>query len=37
LGYCPEKKAGLFIMLIATILIFLMSFFPDGAVKKKAE
>jgi hypothetical protein len=37
LGYCPEKKAGLFIMLIATILIFLMSFFPDGKVKVKSE
>lgn len=37
LGYCPEKKIGLFIMLIATILIFLMSFFPDGKVKVKSE
>jgi len=37
LGYCPEKKTGLFIMLIATILIFLMSFFPDGKVKVKSE
>jgi hypothetical protein len=35
LGYCPEKKIGLFLMLIATILIFLMSFFPDGKVKSK--
>lgn len=37
LGYCPEKKSGLFLMLIATILIFLMSFFPDGKVKAKSE
>jgi hypothetical protein len=37
LGYCPEKKIGLFVMLIATILIFLMSFFPDGKVKVKSE
>jgi hypothetical protein len=37
LGYCPEKKFGLFLMLLATIIIFLMSFFPDGADKKKAE
>ena len=37
LGYCPEKKIGLFIMLIATILIFLMSFFPDGKVKAISE
>ena len=35
LGYCPEKKIGLFVMLIATILIFLMSFFPDGKIKAK--
>ena len=33
LGYCPEKKIGLFLMLIATILVFLMSFFPEGKVK----
>ena len=37
LGYCPEKKIGLFIMLISTILIFLMSFFPDGKVKAKSD
>ena len=37
LGYCPEKKIGLFVMLIATIMIFLMSFFPDGKVKVKSE
>jgi hypothetical protein len=36
LGYCPEKKIGLFIMLIATILIFLMSFFPDGKVESNS-
>jgi hypothetical protein len=33
LGYCPEKKIGLFLMLIATILVFLMPFFPEGKVK----
>ena len=35
LGYCPEKKAGLFLMLFATIVVFLMTFFPDGKVKSK--
>ena len=37
LGYCPEKKIGLFIMLIATILVFLMSFFPEGKVIAKSS
>ncbi|MFM1794197.1 MAG: hypothetical protein RL642_582 [Bacteroidota bacterium] len=37
LGYCPEKKLGLFLMLIATIIIFLMSFFPDGKVKRSIQ
>jgi hypothetical protein len=37
LGYCPEKKAGLFLMLLATILVFLMTFFPDGKVNSKAS
>jgi hypothetical protein len=37
LGYCPEKKIGLFLMLLTTILIFLMSFFPEGKVKVKSE
>jgi hypothetical protein len=36
LGYCPEKKIGLFLMLLSTILVFLMSFFPDGKVKSKS-
>ena len=33
-GYCPEKKLGLYLMLIATILIFLASLFPEGKEKK---
>ena len=33
LVYCPEKKDWLFLMLLATILVFLMTFFPDGKVK----
>jgi hypothetical protein len=37
LGYCPEKKIGLFLMLLTTVLIFLMSFFPEGKVKVKSE
>ena len=36
LGYCPEKKIGLFLMLLSTVLVFLMSFFPDGKVKSKS-
>ena len=35
LGYCPEKQLGLYLMLFSSILIFLMSFFPEGKVKEK--
>jgi hypothetical protein len=34
-GYCPEKQVGLFIMLMASLLIFVMAFFPDGKMKPK--
>lgn len=29
-GICPDKQAGLWIMLGATLLMLLMSLFPDG-------
>ena len=35
LGYCPEKQFGLYLMLFSSILIFLMSFFPEGKVKSQ--
>lgn len=28
-AYCPEKQAGIFLMLISSILILLISIFPD--------
>ena len=35
LGYCPEKKIGLYLMLASSIMIFLMSLFPEGKIKNK--
>ena len=29
-GYCPEKHIGLYLMLIASIVIFLTTFFQEG-------
>lgn len=34
-GICPDKKAGLWIMLLSTIVMMAMSLFPD--MKLKAE
>jgi hypothetical protein len=34
-GYCPEKKPGLFLMLIAAALILFASLFPQGELKKE--
>jgi len=35
LGYCPEKEIGLYLMLISSLLLFAMAFFPEGYDKKK--
>ena len=32
-GYCPEKKAGLFLMLAATVVLMAASMFPKGILK----
>lgn len=29
-GYCPEKEIGLYLMLISSVVIFVMSFLPEG-------
>jgi hypothetical protein len=36
-AYCPEKKAGIYIMLYSTILILIVSIFPDMKLKKSSE
>jgi len=37
-GYCPEKKAGLWMMAICTILLFIAALFPEGeAVSEKVN
>ena len=36
-GYCPEKKAGLFLMLGATALLLLAALFPKGSLPPVAE
>jgi hypothetical protein len=36
-GYCPEKKAGLFLMVIAASLLLLASLFPKGKLKKETS
>jgi hypothetical protein len=33
-GYCPDKKLGLYLMLFATIFIFVASLLPEGKDKK---
>jgi hypothetical protein len=34
-GYCPEKKIGLFLMLICTILLMIAAMFPAGEIKQQ--
>ena len=34
-AYCPEKKAGIFIMMAAMIIILIAGAFPDIELKKK--
>ena len=36
-GYCPEKRVGLYLMLIATIVLFITTLLPEGKVSKVAE
>jgi hypothetical protein len=35
LGYCPEKKTGLFLMLVSTIILLLAAMFPAGELKEQ--
>jgi hypothetical protein len=36
-GYCPEKLAGIYIMLLSTILLFLTTIFQDGKIEKAEQ
>jgi hypothetical protein len=36
-GYCPEKKIGIYLMLIASILLMTAAVFPSGRVKSIPE
>jgi hypothetical protein len=36
-AYCPEKRAGIFLMLAATIIMLLASIFPDLKLKPVDE
>ena len=36
-AYCPEKKAGIFIMLLSTIIMLVSSAFPDLKINKQKE
>ncbi|MEO6549609.1 MAG: hypothetical protein ABIN94_16530 [Ferruginibacter sp.] len=36
-AYCPEKKLGIFVMLIATVIMMVASAFPHLALKKTEE
>jgi len=36
-GDCPVKKAGLYILLVASVIILAMSFIPDVAVKQEKK
>ena len=33
-GYCPEKEIGLYLMLISSVVIFVMSFLPEGSMQR---
>ena len=37
LGYCPEKKTGLWLMIISSFIVFIASLFPDGKVNEKIK
>jgi hypothetical protein len=36
-GYCPEKKIGIYLMLIASIMLMVAAVFPSGRVKSVPE
>ena len=36
-GECPEKKLGLYVLMLAAIIIMLASLFPDVKIKAEAE
>lgn len=36
-GYCPEKRPGIYLMLIASILLMAAAVFPSGRVKTIIE
>ncbi len=33
-GYCPEKQAGIYIMLISTLILFVTTLFQEGKVEE---
>lgn len=36
-AYCPEKKAGIYLMLICTVLMMLAAIFPDLKMRNKQQ
>lgn len=34
-AYCPEKKAGIFLMLFSTVVMLIAAFFPDLKINHK--
>ncbi len=36
-AYCPEKQAGIFLMLISTFLILIVSIFPDLRIEQEKK
>ena len=36
-AYCPEKKAGIFIMLLSMIILLIAALFPDLALKQEKK
>ncbi len=35
MGYCPEKKAGIYLMLVFSVLVFVMTMLPKMKLEKK--
>lgn len=35
--YCPEKRAGLYLLIFSSILIMIVAIFPDIKISSKAE
>ncbi len=36
-AYCPEKKAGIYLVVVLSFVQFLMSLFPDITIKKEEQ